>query len=299
LRIPHTKKGVAVTTDCNAGYCYLNPRLGGQIAVTEAARNLVCSGAKPLAITDCLNFGSPEKPQVMWQFKEAVEGISEACLALNTPVTGGNVSFYNETKGEAIHPTPTIGMVGLLEDIEHRTTQFFKEEGDVILLLGETFEELGGSEYLKALHKRHEGPVPQLDLKKEKALQDLVLAAIRKGWVKSAHDLSEGGFAVALAEACITGSTHLYGARVDLDSKIRSDALLFGETQSRILLSVSPKDLAPVLDLAKGYNVPVSQIGKVGGERLVIGGWIDIEVKRLRRLWEEGFQKQLSVTSSQ
>jgi phosphoribosylformylglycinamidine synthase len=295
LRIPDSRKGVAVTTDCNAGYCYLNPRLGGQIAVAEAARNLVCSGAKPLAITDCLNFGSPEKPEVMWQFKEAVEGITEACIALNTPVTGGNVSFYNETKGEAIHPTPTIGMVGLLEDVEKRVTQFFKEEGDLVLLLGETQEELGGSEYLKFLHQRLAGPVPTLDLKKEKVLQELVLTSIQKGLVKSAHDCSEGGLAVALAECSITGASPI-GVKCNGSSpkdRIRPDALLFGESQGRILLSVSPKNLAPVLDLAKRYNVTCSEIGKIGGERLVIGPWIDIEVKRLRKLWEEGFEKNV------
>jgi phosphoribosylformylglycinamidine synthase len=229
----------------------------------------------------------------MWQFKEAVEGISDACLNLNTTVTGGNVSFYNETKGEAIHPTPTIGMVGLLEDIEQRMTQFFKEEGDLILLAGETKEELGGSEYLKVLHQHLSGPVPLLDLKKEKALQDFILKAIQKGLVKSAHDCSEGGLAVALAESCITGSKPI-GASCQTplpNDKIRPDALLFGESQSRILLSLSPKNLGPVLDLAKSYNVGVTEIGKVGGERLVIGPWIDIEVRRLRKLWEEGLGK--------
>jgi len=292
LRIPGTKKGVAVTTDCNAGYCYLNPSLGGQIAVAEAARNLVCSGAKPLAITDCLNFGSPEKPEVMWQFKEAVEGITEACLALDTPVTGGNVSFYNETKGEAIHPTPTIGMVGILEDIERRMTQFFKEEGDLILLAGETQDELGGSEYLKVIHGRLAGSVPSLDLKKEKALHEFILKAIEKALVKSAHDCSEGGLAVAIAESCITGPKPV-GAycNTPLPEKIRPDALLFGETQSRILLSISPKDQGAVFEMAKVYNVPVGRIGKVGGAALVISPWIDIEVKHLKKLWEEGFEK--------
>jgi phosphoribosylformylglycinamidine synthase subunit PurL len=289
LRVKGTRKGVAVTTDCNSGYCRLNPREGAKIAVAEAARNLVCSGAKPLAITDCLNFGSPEKPEVMWQFKEAVEGISEACLAFNTPVTGGNVSFYNETKGEPIHPTPTIGMVGLLEDINDRTTAFFKGEGDLILLAGDTGEELGGSEYLKVLHRTLKGPPPRLDYKKEKTLQEFVLDSIRRGLVRSAHDLSEGGLAVALTECCISGSGTPLGAEIEVKSSIRPDALLFGESQGRILFTVSPQNIEAVSALAKSYNYPVEVLGKVGGKRLKIGSWIDEDIVHLKKLWEEGF----------
>jgi phosphoribosylformylglycinamidine synthase II len=287
--LEESRKGLAVTTDCNSGYCYLNPHEGGKIAVAEAARNIVCTGAKPLAITDCLNFGNPEKPEVMWQFSEAIAGITEACLALGTPVIGGNVSFYNETKGEAIDPTPTIGMVGLLENIDHHATQYFKKEGDVVVLLGETLEELGGSEYLKVIHNKHLGPIPHIDLEKEKSVQSCVLEAIQKGWVNSAHDLSEGGLAVALAECCISGPQGPQGAVVELKTSMRPDALLFGESQSRILLSVDPSNLEPLFALAMRYNCPAVKIGTVGGDRLVISKWIDIDVAQLKKVWEEGF----------
>ncbi|MFO1520375.1 MAG: phosphoribosylformylglycinamidine synthase subunit PurL [bacterium] len=295
LRIPETKRGVAISTDCNAGYCYLNPRLGGQIAVAEAARNLVCSGAEPLAITDCLNFGNPEKPDVMWQFKEAVEGVAEACRVFDTPVTGGNVSLYNETKGEAIHPTPTIGMVGVLDDISYRTRAFFQKEGDEILLVGDTFEELGGSEYLRQIHGRHEGPIPRLDFGEEKKTHALVREAIRKGWVRSAHDLSEGGLAVALAECCMGGEGAPLGAEVEIGASFRTDALLFGESQSRVLLSVVPENREAVLSLAKSYNKSISPLGKVGGKRLKVSKWIDVEIAALKKVWEEGFVKNLKM----
>jgi len=294
LRIPGSRKGVAVSTDCNSAYCYLNPREGAKIAVAEAARNLACSGAKPLAITDCLNFGSPENPEIMWQFKEAVEGISEACVAFNTPVTGGNVSFYNETKGEGIFPTPTIGMVGVLDDLSHRTTPFFKKEGDLIFLVGETREELGGSEYLKEIHQQLKGPIPTIDLKREKSIQDFVLQAIRKGLIQGAHDLSEGGLALALAECCICGADPL-GAQVKLEGSVRPDAFLFGESQGRLLLSADPEKQEAILGLAKEYHVPVAPIGKVGGSRLEISPWIALDIVSLKQLWEEGFKKILKL----
>ncbi len=294
LRIKGSKKGIAISTDCNARYCYLNPRLGGQIAVAEAARNVVCSGAEPVAITDCLNFGNPEKPEVMWQFKEAVEGISEACRVLDTPVTGGNVSLYNETKGEAIYPTPTIGMVGVLENIEHHTTQFFKQEGDLIFLVGETHEELGGSEYLAVVQGKKEGPVPRLDLPFEKKIQDFVLQAIRKGWVKSAHDLSEGGLAIALAESCISGPSPM-GASLELSSTLRADALLFGESQSRVLLSIPASQRQALENLAKELSCPLTQIGVVKGASLKIGEWVDVKVEELKKVWEKGLIQSLKL----
>ncbi len=311
MRIPGTGKGVALTTDCNAGYCYLNPRMGAKIAVAEAARNLVCSGATPLAITDCLNFGSPEKPEVMWQFKEAVAGISEACLAFDTPVTGGNVSFYNETKGEAIHPTPTIGMVGVLEDITCHTSSFFKEEGDLILLVGETKDELGGSEYLKVIHGRFEGSPPFLDLEIEKQLQGFILKAIQEKLIQSAHDLSEGGLAVALTECCIAGPK-LFGANVNVGanlvfapmdgrsqgSPLPPEAILFSETQGRVLLSIAPKNLESVLSLAKTFYCPIHSLGKVGGKKLLIENYIEADIASLKELWDKGFERQFSVPSS-
>lgn len=295
LRIKGTPKGVAISTDCNSNYCYLNPRLGGKIAVAEAARNLVCSGAEPLAITDCLNFGNPEKPEVMWQFKEAVEGIAEACRELDTPVTGGNVSLYNETKGEAIYPTPTIGMVGVLPDIARHTSQYFKGEGDLIFLVGESFEELGGSEYLRVVHGKNEGPIPNLDWDREKKAQKFVLSAINAALVQSAHDLSEGGLALALAEACISGPKPI-GARCEAPSaSLRADSLLFGESQSRIILSAKPENASEILDLAKKHQAPIEQIGVVGGQSLKIAHLINLGIDRIKKLWEESFAANLNL----
>jgi phosphoribosylformylglycinamidine synthase subunit PurL len=267
VMIRGTRKALAMSTDCNGRYVYLDPQVGGAIAVAEAARNVVCSGAEPLAITDCLNFGNPEKPEVFWQFEKAVDGMSEACLALNTPVIGGNVSFYNERSGDAIYPTPTVGMVGLITDVDHITTQDFQAEGDAIILLGETYAELGGSEYQKWATGSISGRPPQLDLAKEAAVQKLVLDAIRQGLVKSAHDLSEGGLGVALAEACFGKGI---GATVSLQSDLRSDVLLFSESQSRILLSVDQEQKDAVLALAEERGVPAQVIGTTGGGRLVV-----------------------------
>ncbi len=312
LRIKGTNKGIAVKVDCNSRYCYLNPRQGAKIAVAEAARNVVCAGGKPLAITNCLNFGNPEKPEVMWQFKEAVEGISEACLALGTPVTGGNVSFYNETKATpedsggavnskslrsqtaAIYPTPTIGMVGVLDDISYQTTQFFKQAGDLIFLVGETFDELGGSEYLKLIHQRVEGPIPKIDLEKEKLTQNFVMQAIRKGFVKSAHDLSEGGLAVAVAECCMSGSK-IFGAEISLSLPFCADAILFGESQSRVILSVDRKHKEKILDLAKALNSPIEQLGEVTENPfLIVRPWINLSVSLLQKKWDESFSKEMN-----
>lgn len=262
-----TRKALAMSTDCNGRYVYLDPKVGGAIAVAESARNVVCSGAEPLAITDCLNFGSPEKPEVFWQFEKSCEGMSEACVALDAPVIGGNVSFYNERSGDAIYPTPTVGMVGLITDVDHITTQEFKNEGDAIILLGETFAELGGSEYQKMATGSISGRPPQIDLTKEAAVQKLVLTAIRQGLVNSAHDLSEGGLGVALAESCFGKG---FGAQVALTSELRADVLLFSESQSRILLSASGEQAAAILALAGEHGVPAENIGTVGGDRLVV-----------------------------
>ncbi len=289
LRLRGTKKGLAMTVDCNSRYVYLDPYLGGKIAVAEAARNLVCSGGEPLAVTDCLNFGNPEKAEIFWQFRKAVEGISEACLAFATPVIGGNVSFYNETNGEAIYPTPTVGMVGLLEDVEKCCTQEFKADGDLIVLLGETYEELGGSEYLATIHGKVAGMPPALELDKEKALHKLLLGAIGKDLLKSAHDLSEGGLAVALAE-CTFGNN--IAAAVELHSNgLRSDSLLFGESQSRVLLSVAADKVEVLLALAAQENVPARVIGRTGGERLslTLDGRevINLPLDKMKHAWRE------------
>ncbi|MGI9860440.1 phosphoribosylformylglycinamidine synthase subunit PurL [Moorella naiadis] len=267
LRLKGTGKGLALTVDGNGRYCYLDPERGGAIAVAEAARNLACVGARPLAITDCLNFGNPEKPEVAWQFYQAVTGMSRACAVLQTPVTGGNVSFYNETEGEAIYPTPVVGMVGLLPDIEKRCVMGFRREGDVIILLGATYSELGGSEYLAAVHGLVAGQPPALDLEREAAVQALVRAAIAAGLVTAAHDCAEGGLAVALAESVLAGGL---GAEVALAGELRPDWLLFSESQSRVLLAVEPATVARVLDLAREQGVPAAPIGRCGGRELVI-----------------------------
>lgn len=238
IRIRGTRKGLAMTTDCNSRYMYLDPETGGKIAVAEAARNIICSGGQPLAITDNLNFGNPEKPEIFWQIEKAADGISEACRTLNTPVIGGNVSLYNETNGTAIYPTPVIGMVGLVEDIDHVTTQSFKAAGDLIYLVGETKDEFGGSELQKMTYGRIFGKAPELDLEKEEKAQEQILKAIRSGLVASAHDVAEGGLAVAAAESLI-GST---GLGADIKVSGNATSALFSESQSRFLLSVKKEN---------------------------------------------------------
>jgi len=238
IRVGGTNKALAMTTDCNGRYVYLNPRVGAAIAVAEAARNIVASGATPLAVTDNLNFGSPENPEIFWQMEQAIDGISEACIALDTPVIGGNVSMYNERSGSAIYPTPTIGMVGLVEDAKHVTTQFFKDDGDLIYILGQTFAEFGGSELQILQTGKIDGRPPAINLETEKANQQATLNAIRAGFVKSAHDISEGGLAVALAESLFASKE--LGAKVDV--AFNDANLLFAESQSRFVLTVSPQN---------------------------------------------------------
>ncbi|MGJ3193037.1 phosphoribosylformylglycinamidine synthase subunit PurL [Peribacillus frigoritolerans] len=238
VRVRGTNKALAMTTDCNSRFIYLDPETGGKIAVAEAARNIICSGAEPLAITDCLNFGNPEKPEIFWQLEKAADGMSEACRSLSTPVIGGNVSLYNETNGEAIYPTPVVGMVGLVNDLKHITTQTFKNESDLIYVVGEAKVEFGGSELQKMLEGKIFGRAPELDLDLEQKRQQQILTAIQKGLVASAHDLSEGGLAVALAESLFSASK--LGAKVNISGEPVSE--LFSETQSRFLLSISPEN---------------------------------------------------------
>ena len=271
VRIKGTNKAVAMTVDCNSRYCLLNPYEGARLAVAEAARNLVCSGAAPIGLTDCLNFGNPERLDIMWQFVMAIEGMKDACERFQIPIVSGNVSFYNETNGLSIYPTPILGMVGLIEDAERTMTQWFKSEGDDIILLGPTREDLGGSEYLKVVQAREQGSPPYLNLDTEKGLQDCVLSLIRGGLLQSAHDCSDGGIAVALAESCISGSEWTRGAVVTLPKgRLRNDAVLFGESQSRVVISVKPSQRQAVLDHAKSSGVPADVIGRVSGDRLVI-----------------------------
>ncbi len=289
LRLKGTQKGLAICLDGNGRYGYLDPRMGGMIAVAEAARNVVCSGARPLAITNCLNFGNPENPEIMWQFAEAVEGMAEACRLLEVPVTGGNVSFYNETSSQPIFPTPIVGMVGLLEDISLHQTQWFKEEGDLIFLLGENREELGGSEYLKVAHGFEGGRPPHLDLCRERSVQDACLEAIRLGMVKSAHDCSDGGLAIALAESCISHPEREWGIEVELKEDMRPDALLFGESQSRIIISLPEARIEHLMEIACRFGIKATLLGRVKGDRFRIKGWkfsLDVDLKKMRETYQ-------------
>jgi phosphoribosylformylglycinamidine synthase len=281
IRLRKTRKALAMTTDCNARYCYVNPRQGGRSAVAEAARNIVCSGGKPLAVTNCLNFGNPYKPDIYYGFSEAVGGMGDACRVFETPVTGGNVSFYNEDPERAVFPTPTIGMIGLVEDIDNITTQWFKDDGDIVLLLGENKEELGVSEYLHTIFGETKGDVPVLDLEFEHKLQQTLLKAIQNGWVKSAHDTSEGGLAVTLAECCISNKDTQKGVQVSLDDNIRVDALLFGESQSRVVLSCSPENVEYLVDIFGKNKIPCTKIGTVGGNSLKINDLIDVDIESM------------------
>ncbi len=271
LRVKGTDKGVAATTDCNPRYCYLDPYEGAKIAVAEAARNVACVGARPLAITDNLNFGNPTRTDVYYQLEQAIEGIKDACLALDTPVTGGNVSLYNQYQAgaelKAIHPTPTIGMVGLLPDIGKRATQGFKRRDDVIFLLGENTAELGASEYLASWHRLEAGQPPRLDLAREKAVQDAVIELIAQGLCDTAHDCSEGGLAVALAEMALSGKK---GASIKLMSDIRPDALVFGEAQSRVLIALKAEQVTAALKVLDAAEIPYAELGVVAGNALAI-----------------------------
>jgi phosphoribosylformylglycinamidine synthase len=298
LRIKDSKKALAVTLDGNSLYAHLNPRAGGIIAVAEACRNLACVGARPVGVTNCLNFGNPEKPEVMGQFKEVVEGISEACKAFEIPVTGGNVSFYNETEGVSIYPTPVLGIVGLIKDINKVVTPGFKEEGDAVVLLGENKEELGGSEYLKIQFGREDGIPPAIDLAKEKAVQELCLEAAEAGFLESAHDLSEGGLAVCAAE-CGFFSGKKIGCELDLNDEWRPDALVFGETQSRILVTAKSSKLKKLLALAGKKGVTAAAIGKVGGKKIRISlkgkALVNVPVEEVYKEWNEAIPLNFTV----
>jgi len=289
LRIKGKKKALAVALDGNALYTFLDPLRGGKIAVAEACRNLACVGAHPVGVTNCLNFGNPEKPEIMWQFQKVIEGIAEACTVFNIPVTGGNVSFYNDTEGESIYPTPVLGVVGILPDMAKAVSPGFKQEGSSIILLGKSKEELGASEYLKHLHTQEKGTPPQLNLDEEKRVQELCIEAITEGLLQSAHDVSEGGLAVCLAECSFLFKEKI-GFRVNLEDNIRTDALLFGETQSRICVTVDDKDCEGFLLLAEERRVPAAVIGATGGDRIIIEhrgeDTINIPVAKAFQAWK-------------
>ncbi|ONN41727.1 phosphoribosylformylglycinamidine synthase II [Enterococcus faecium] len=282
MRVRGTNKALAMTTDCNARYLYLDPKIGGQIAVAEAARNIIASGGKPLAITDCLNYGSPDKPEVFWELSTSADGIAAACETLGTPVISGNVSLYNETDGQAIYPTPMIGMVGLIEDHKHITTQEFKKSGDLIYILGKTFADFDGSELQKMQLGRIEGVIRNFDLSIEKRNQELVLTAIQNGLIESAHDCSEGGLAIALAESAFK---HQLGISVQFEL---SSAQLFAETQSRFVLTVAPENKTRFEEMMGDAAVLA---GKVTDEAIIeisaTDGQIKIETAVARKCWED------------
>ena len=295
LRVKGTKKGIALTTDGNGVYCYLDPYVGGLIAVAEAARNVICAGAEPIAVTDCLNFGNPEKLEVYYQMEQTIRGLAEACEKLSTPVISGNVSLYNETNGEAVLPTPVIGMLGLLEDVDVRCDMGFQEVGDEVFLLGATLEQpmktLSGSEYLREIRGLTVGR-PEIDLESESRVQRVCLEAIRRGLLRSAHDCSQGGLAVALAECCIAGGVGLDATERSISGRL--DATLFGEAQSRIVVSCKAEAVKELESLAKDEYVLLTRLGRSGGERLSLGGVLDVRVEEMAGAYHQGLPRTLS-----
>ena len=300
VRIKETGRALAMSVDGNGRYCYLDPRHGAMLAVAEAARNVACAGGKPLAATNCLNFGNPERPAIMWQLAQAIEGIGEACRALDTPITGGNVSLYNETDGRAIYPTPVIGIVGVLEHADRVVTRRFQAAGDVIVLLGEGRGELGGSEYLKIVHGVVRGVPPALDLDAERTLQALLVELAAERLMRSAHDCSDGGLAVTLAECCF--DTDGIGADVSIDrlavartESVNRAAALFGESASRVVVSAAPEAVSDVVRRASAAGVPSRIIGRTGGRslRIAVGGdvAVDVTVADAERAWSDAVQR--------
>jgi len=281
--------GVALSVGCNSRWCYLEPRLGAAHAVAETARNVSCVGGEPLAITDCLNFGNPERAEIMWQFEQACLGIADACVALETPVVSGNVSLYNETEGKAVFPTPMIGMVGMMDDCSSNAGSSFVAAGDRVGIVGGTGNgHLGGSEYLKAVHGLVAGMPPPLGLAREKAVQKAVRESVRAGLLKAAHDCSDGGLAVALAEMCFGKEL---GCRVMLKSRLRADALLFGEDASRIVVSYPAANGEKIEAICKAAGAPFEDIGQVGGSAFLIEGVLEAKVADLKETWSTAVPK--------
>ena len=287
LRVPGTTRGLALVTDGNPWYVALDPFVGTEIAVAEAARNIACTGARPLAVTNCLNFGNPERPSVFGQLKESVRGLAEACRAFGLPVVSGNVSLYNETSERNILPSPVIGMVGLLDDLEHRCPAGFQEDGDLLFLLGETREELAGSQYLNLLGAHLEGRPPMVSLDMERRLQAALLDSIARGVLRSAHDVSDGGLLVALAESALFGG---HGVRCpSLVGPVSREAFYFGESQARVVISVAPRHVPDLQTLMAHHQIPVHALGIVGGEAFQVGTDIAIPLDTLRQAWETPF----------
>ena len=297
LRVKGTRRALAVSTDGNGRQVFLDPRQGAAMAVCEAARNVSCSGGEPRGVTDCLNFGSPERPEILWQFAEAIEGIAMACRALDLPVVGGNVSFYNETSGRAVLPTPVIGVVGVLDESGRRATQWFKGAGDRVALLGPDCVSLGGSEYLWARERQLAGELAPLNLETERRVQRAVRAAVSAGLVTAAHDCSEGGIAVALAEGCVTGR-ELIGGEATLPAGARADLVLFGEGPSRVVVTVEAARAREFEGLMAESAIPWRWIGTTGGERLVIRvgaeTLVDVDTTQLEQAWRTGFERHVA-----
>lgn len=297
VRIKGTRKALAMKTDCNGRYVYLNPYKGAMAAVCEAARNVACTGAEPLAITNCLNFGNPYKPEVYFQFQEAIRGIGDACRKLNTPVTGGNVSFYNESPDYAVYPTPTIGMVGLIEDTEKMVTAYFKNDGDKIALIGNinSSSSIGGSEYLYLQYGMVKGDAPELDLEIEAKLITSLLLLAKSSILNSAHDLSDGGLAVALTESCIINRTSPIGCIVNINYNTRKDFVLFNESHSRVIISYNAVNEEKIKNICKENNTGFLNIGIVGGKNIKINNDINIPLEIAKNAYYNSIHKIMEV----
>jgi phosphoribosylformylglycinamidine synthase len=300
VRIKGTDRALAMSVDGNGRYCYLDPYCGAILAVAEAARNVACAGARPLGATNCLNFGNPERPAMMWQFAKAVEGVGAACRALDVPITGGNVSLYNETDGRSIDPTPVIGVVGLLEHADRVVTRRFQEAGDAVILLGDGRGELGGSEFIKVVYDLVRGVPPAIDLTAERALQRLLVSLADARLIRSAHDCSDGGLAVTIAECCFdTGGmgaeVAIAGTEVSVHPSLNRAAALFGESASRVVVSVSPGGVAEVLSRAAFSGVPARVIGRIGGSmlKIAVAGETAVEIPVLdaERVWSTAIER--------
>ncbi|HEY3103055.1 MAG TPA: AIR synthase related protein [Pyrinomonadaceae bacterium] len=305
VRIKETRKALAISLDGNGRYCAANPREGAKLVVAEAARNVVCVGARPIAITNCLNFASPERPEVMWSFSEVIDGMAEACRAFNTPVVSGNVSFYNETEGRGVLPTPVIGMIGLIEDVKRVIQPGFKNEGDVIALLGTTGDDLSVSEYASVMRGssptvREGVNAPQLDLRREHAVQTACLQAAEGGLLNSAHDCSDGGLAVALAECCFSSlNREAIGAEIDVTGEYNVSERLFGETPSRIVISFDQSHQASIEQVAAAAGCPMTILGKVGSDSLRIESdgqeVANVRVTEIENAWRSSLKQKLQA----
>ena len=287
LRVKGTRLGLAVTTDCNSRYCHLDPHLGAQLAVAEAARNIVATGARPLAVTDCLNFANPDRPEVYWEMEETIAGLAHACRALDLPIVSGNVSLYNDSSGtSAIYPTPVVGMVGLIDDYGKRLAAGLRSEGDFVLLIGSSHNDLGGSEYLKVEHGVVAGRPPALDLTRERAVDRLVLTAAENGLLHSAHDCAEGGMLVALAECCLLGGIGVRCPAIRPEAPLRMDAAFFGESPSRFIVSLPSRAMPELQSLARRHHVEISLLGLAGGGTIEFEGQFRLSLADIRQAWE-------------